>query len=127
MMFNKNPKIKNDFKTSMIGSDIKIMGKIDSQQNITLGGNVEGDINCNSIIITETGFVKGSIKVKNAEIGGEIDGNIYADKLHILGTAVIKGKLSYKSIEIEEGAEVEGNFSQKKTALKTIKDTDKKI
>ena len=39
---------------------------------------------------------------------------------------VIKGKLSYKSI-IEEGAEVEGNFSQKKTALKTNKDTDKKI
>ncbi len=116
-MFNKNSKIEDaNLQSSMIGSEIKIIGKIDSPTDITLAGKIEGDISCKSIIITDTGFVKGKIKVAKAEIGGEIEGDIYAEKIHILGTAVIKGKLSYSLIEIEEGAEVEGNFSQKKNS-----------
>jgi len=81
-------------EVSLIGSDIKTEGSIESPAAIHLAGTHQGDVTCKSLIVEQTGSVTGKIE----------------------------GSLSYKRIEIEDGATVEGQFMQKKSPAPAAKE-----
>ncbi len=96
---------------TILGPDIAIDGDLAATADLHLDGRVDGDIKCAALVQGETSEIIGMVMAENAQVAGTIKGSITADKLVILKTARIEGDVSYGTLSIEEGAQVEGNFS----------------
>jgi len=90
------------------GCDFK--GKLAFEGLVRLGGNFEGEIFTNDILIVEdSAFVKGDIIADVVVISGKVVGDVNAkNRIEIFRPAMIKGNLSAPSISMEEGVVFEG-------------------
>ncbi|NLV77715.1 MAG: polymer-forming cytoskeletal protein [Tissierellia bacterium] len=96
---------------SLIGENIKIIGKIEGSGNLRIDGLVEGDIDYKGdIIIGETGKVKGNISCSNVSLTGKVEGNIkLKSKLTILPKGKLIGDAEVANLIIHENAYFDGN------------------
>lgn len=96
----------------------KIVGKIKSDSDFRLDGEVEGDIVCNGkLIIGQKGYLKGSIMCANAEIIGAVVGNVQVtDTLTLRATSSLNGDVRTKSLVVEPNAVFNGTCSMKDAA-----------
>ncbi len=106
-MFSK----KRKSTVTVLGPDIAIDGDLAATADLHLDGRVEGDITCAALVQGATSEIVGMVVAENAHLAGKIKGSITADTLVILNTARIEGDVTYGTLSIEEGAQVEGNFS----------------
>ena len=112
-MFGKKPaQTTAQPHSAHIGQNIQIKGQIDSPEHVVLAGTLEGDISCDQLTISSTGKVTGKITAKAAVIDGHVDGDIQVERLQIKSRAIVKGSLSYQTIQVDEGAQIDGNFVQ---------------
>jgi cytoskeletal protein CcmA (bactofilin family) len=98
---------------TILGPDIAIEGDLAATADLHLEGRVDGDITCSALVQGETSEIIGMVTAENAQVAGTIKGSITADTLVILNTARIEGDVSYGTLSIEQGAQVEGNFSNR--------------
>lgn len=109
-MFRKKENFVEDID-SLIGENIKIIGRIQGKGNIRIDGVVEGDIDYDgNIVIGETGEIIGNIKSGEISLAGTIKGNVESlSKLVLFETATLIGDVQVTSIVIHEKAIFEGN------------------
>jgi len=112
MFGNKPAQTSSKPQSAHIGENIRIKGQIDSPEHVFLAGTVDGDITCDQLTIDTTGQVNGKVVAKAAMIDGRVDGDILVEKLQIKSRTIVKGTLSYQTIQVEEGAQIDGNFVQ---------------
>ena len=104
----------NDSKTLVIGSGIRMQGKIDGALNSDISGSYNGKIKSESINISETGVFVGDITGGDINISGKVEGNIISDDLlNIHQSAVINGTIEYTSLKVSYGARVQGKIQHK--------------
>ena len=118
-IINDDDKPKNDTKlaefpsTLIIGSSANIKGNVKDENEITIYGSVEGDIECKKLTVGKSGSAKGKIITENLVIEGNVDGEIKVkDHLTIYTTGRTSGKISYGSINIDDG-KIEGEINYK--------------
>lgn len=99
---------------SVIGSDISIKGDISASADLHVDGTIEGDIVCDSLVQGESSRICGAIEAETARLSGSVEGSINARELVILKTARIEGDVHYDALTIEQGAQVEGRFANRK-------------
>jgi cytoskeletal protein CcmA (bactofilin family) len=102
---------KHKSSFTLLGADIAIDGDLAATADLHLDGRVDGDINCAALVQGETSEIIGMVVAESAHVAGTIRGSITANSLVILKTARIEGDVTYGTLSIEEGAQVEGNFS----------------
>lgn len=100
-------------KLSFIGGEVTLTGNLSGQGDLHLDGAVEGDINCNTLILGQSGRVKGNVVADKATLGGTVGGTVNAKTLVIEKSAKINGDLTYENITIETGASVDGRLSKR--------------
>lgn len=63
-------------KVSIIGSQTKLSGKVESEDVMIIAGYIEGDVKSTKVVIKERGRVEGNITCKSLVIepGGIFDG-----------------------------------------------------
>lgn len=104
----------NDSKTLVIGSGIRMEGKIDGALNSDISGSFNGKIKSESINISETGVFVGDITGGDINISGKVEGTIISDDLlNIHQSAVINGTIEYTSLKVSYGARVQGKIQHK--------------
>ena len=107
-----------------ITTGTKIVGKINSDSDFRLDGDIEGDIVCKGkLVVGAKGHLKGSITCSNAEILGTVIGNLQvSDTLTLRASASLNGDVSTKSLVVEPNAVFNGTCSMKdeSSTLKTI-------
>jgi cytoskeletal protein CcmA (bactofilin family) len=104
----------NDSKTLVIGSGVRMEGKIDGALNSDISGSYNGKIKSESINISETGVFVGDITGGDINISGKVEGNIISDDLlNIHQSAVINGTIEYTSLKVSYGARVQGKIQHK--------------
>ena len=104
----------NDSKTLVIGSGIRMEGKIDGALNSDISGSYNGKIKSESINISETGVFVGDITGGDINISGKVEGTIISDDLlNIHQSAVINGTIEYTSLKVSYGAKVQGKIQHK--------------
>ena len=117
-----NVKITSLPSTLIIGSSANIKGNVKDDNEITIYGNVEGDIECKKLTVGKSGSAKGKIITENLVIEGNVDGDIKVkDHLTIYSSGQTSGKISYGSINIDDGGKIEGEINYKD---KTIVEED---
>ena len=109
----------------IIGEGATIKGEIKEENEITIQGNVDGDIECKDLIIGKTGSVKGKIKADTLYVEGSVEGEITVKELlKLMSSSYISGKINYGSLQINEGGKLIGEleFKDKNSVQEEIKD-----
>lgn len=110
-MFNRKKENIVENIDSLIGENIKIIGRIEGKGNLRIDGTVEGDIDYDgNIVVGQNGKIFGNVKSKDISLSGAIEGNIDSKtKLVILPTGKLLGDLVVSSFIVHENAVFEGN------------------
>ena len=117
---NINEEIKEPIKTIkensslIIGEGATIKGEIVEENEITVHGNIEGDITCKDLIVGKTGSIKGKIKADNLYVEGSVEGEIHVKELlKLMSSSYVSGKITYGSLQINEGGKLIGEIEFK--------------
>ena len=94
-----------------LSSSTVIEGDIALDNDIRIAGAVVGKINTKgTLIVEQTGKIKGEIKANSATIAGKIHGDIECDGLMVLESrSCFIGDIKTRQIVINENAEFRGN------------------
>ena len=104
----------NDSKTLVIGSGVRMEGKIDGAMVSDIAGTFNGKIKSDSVNVSQTGVFIGDITGSDINISGKVDGTINSDEqLNINQSADIKGTIEYTSLKVSYGARVQGRIQHK--------------
>ncbi len=98
---------------NMIGPGTKIIGDINTNGDIRIDGQIEGNINSKGkVVIGTNGNVKGEIYCTNAEISGLLTGKVSATELLCLkANSKFNGEIVAGKLSIEPGAMFTGSCS----------------
>lgn len=91
---------------NLLSSDVEIKGSIKFQNDLTIDGKVEGEIQSpGNLTVGENAEIRGEIKTKSVTVHGKVHGNITVDeRCELKARAVLQGDLKAARLVIEEGA-----------------------
>ncbi|MBN2166652.1 MAG: polymer-forming cytoskeletal protein [Marinilabiliaceae bacterium] len=98
---------------NMIGPGTKIVGNIETNGDIRIDGNIEGNIiSKGKVVVGNNGQVKGEVQCVNAEFSGSLNGKIIVSELLSLkSTSKVNGEMKANKLSIEPGALFTGTCS----------------
>ena len=114
----------NTASSLMIGEGVTITGTIKADNEVTILGTVEGDVDCHTVIVSKTGNINGKGKTEIMKVEGKVEGEINInDLLHIKSNGFVTGKVFYGNIQINEGGKLDGeiNFQDKNNKQEEFK------
>ena len=98
----------------IIGEGANINGTIKENNEISIQGTVEGDIECKDLMVGKSGSLKGKIKADGLSVEGNTDGELTVKGLlKIMSSGTVSGKISYGSLQIHEGGKLIGELEYK--------------
>ena len=107
---------------NLLSADVEIKGSIKFQNELTVDGKIEGEINSAGILtVGENAEIKGEIKTKSVTVYGKVHGNITVeDRCELKGRASLFGDLKATRLVIEDGATFVGKseVTPNKVAMK---------
>ncbi len=98
-------------ETTIIGPSILINGKLSGDEDLTVRGRVEGELNLTRTLIVEpSGIVKANVQVRNAIISGVVVGNISAsESVELTREGRMVGDINSPRVIIVDGASFRGH------------------
>ena len=99
-----------DTSPSLLGKEIKIVGKISSKGALQLDGILEGEITASKLVIEKSAKVIGSVTSEDLVIKGRIIGPVFGKKVRFGSSARVEGDTFHDTIAIEDGAYYEGSI-----------------
>ena len=93
---------------SVIGSDLIIMGNLESKGEVTVEGQIQGDIHCAMLLVGEMAQVTGGIVAEEVIVRGRVMGSIRGNKVTLQSSAHVEGDVFHRALAIEQGAFFEG-------------------
>jgi cytoskeletal protein CcmA (bactofilin family) len=97
---------------AVIGKGVLVKGQIQSREDLTVEGEVEGSIDMSEHLLTvrAEGNVRAGVKARTVEVQGSVEGQVEAvDKVYIRNGAKFVGDIQSAGIVIEDGGFVKGN------------------
>ena len=96
---------------SQINEDVRIRGTITVSEPLVVAGQLDGEINADTLHIASTAIITGEVAAKSVTIDGRVLGSIVADKVFLSATAHFEGQLHCKGVAIDNGAYVDAKFT----------------
>jgi cytoskeletal protein CcmA (bactofilin family) len=105
------PRRDTEQRRLIVGREISLTGEITSCERLIVEGSVEANLtNCREVEIAESGMMKGTAAIEEAEIRGRFEGNLTVRKrLYIRATGKVTGTVRYGQLEVECGGQVSGD------------------
>ena len=97
---------------SQINEDVRIRGTITVSEPLVVAGQLDGDINANTLHIASTAFITGEVTAESVTIDGKVLGSIVADKVFLSATAHFEGQLHCQNVAVDNGAYVDAKFTK---------------
>ncbi len=95
-----------------VGPDIQMKGEIASCDRVVIEGIVDATMrDVHTVELAETGTLKGTAEVEDAEISGAFEGDLTVrGKLTLYASGRVRGNVTYGEIEIQRGGQISGNI-----------------
>jgi cytoskeletal protein CcmA (bactofilin family) len=93
---------------SVIGPDLIVTGNLETQGELLIDGDVQGDIYASRIVISEQARVVGELVADEIVIGGIVQGSIRGNTVTFQTASRIEGEVYHRKLAIEQGAYFEG-------------------
>ena len=94
-----------------IGKAVRVEGKVISEEDLTIDGDVEGSIELggHSLTIGQDAKIKADLLAKIVTISGRVTGNVRAvEKVDLQATGTVLGDITAPRFAMAEGATVTG-------------------
>ena len=114
----KQPPIK-----SLIAQGTRVEGNVLFHDGLRIDGEVDGNVVADEssqslLVISETGKVRGSVRVGHVVVSGLIEGPIEANQLlELHPSANVSGDVRYRALEMHPGAVVDGTLHHENEAV----------
>ena len=112
MFGSHNQKSMPQADGSYISEEVRITGVVSASKPLILSGQIDGNIDADSVHIKSTATVNGDINALEVTVDGIVSGIVTADKVHLSASAILNGEVRSKGIEIDEGATIEAKFTK---------------
>ena len=93
---------------TIIGETTKVCGDIYSIGILHVDGYIEGDINCEELVIGVKGNILGTVKAQSMFLYGTLQGKAPADGLIIANPATLLGGATHNTVADKPGAYFDG-------------------
>lgn len=103
---------------SIISSDMRIVGSVHSQGEMTIDGKIEGDVKADSLTIGSEGEIVGEIIAQQVTVRGKVKGSIRARKVELEAGAHVQGDIVHARLSIQNDAVFEGQVKHAEDPLK---------
>ena len=109
-----------------IGQSIEIKGELTGDEDLTLGGKVDGKISLkdHNLTIGANGRITAEIHAKTVVVAGEVVGNITADdKVEVAATGSMKGNITAPHVVLADGARFKGKIDMDRKSTLAVSST----
>ncbi len=103
--------------TSVLSSDLTVVGNLRTTGDIQVEGTVEGDIRAHLLTVGESATIRGEIVADDIVVNGRVIGRVRGLKVRLTATARVEGDIIHKTIAIESGAHFEGSVQRQEDPL----------
>lgn len=103
--------------TSVLSSDLTVVGNLRTSGDIQVEGTVEGDIRAHLLTVGESATIRGEIVADDIVVNGRVIGRVRGLKVRLTSTARVEGDIIHKTIAIESGAHFEGSVQRQEDPL----------
>jgi cytoskeletal protein CcmA (bactofilin family) len=93
---------------SVIDAWLTITGKLESQGDVRVEGQIAGDIRCANLVVGRDATVSGDIVADEAVVRGRVKGTIRANRVILQDTACVESAIYHKVLSVDEGASFDG-------------------
>lgn len=93
---------------SIIGEDLSITGNVKSKGELQIDGEIQGDINCGSLLLGDKSQIIGGVIAEDVVVRGRVVGSIRGLRVTLQSQAHVEGDIFHQSLAIEQGAYFEG-------------------
>jgi len=110
-MSNGTPNAPERRTTAWIGKAVRVEGKVISEEDLTIDGNVQGSIELggHSLTIGQDASIRADLLAKTVTISGKVTGNVKGvDKVELRPTGSVEGDITAPRFVMAEGATVLG-------------------
>ena len=97
-----------------IGASLVINGEVTSKEDITVHGQVKGQISMvqGTLLVAPTARIEADVNVTNVTIHGKMSGKVAAgERVELTPTATVKGTLIAPAVILHDGATFNGTDS----------------
>ncbi len=116
-MFSKN----SETLESLIGARTDFQGEFTVKGILRVDGRIEGRVNADCVVLSETGVIKGEIIAPKIIVGGKIEGSLRAqDIVEIKATGKVLGDIFTNKLSVTEGGEFNGKIEMKMEGNKLL-------
>jgi cytoskeletal protein CcmA (bactofilin family) len=116
------PKKVSTIPHNLISEDTTVEGNLISKGEIEVLGEVNGDIECTSVTIGESGKLNGKLTANDVMIDGRLNGSIHSHNVTLRSGCHVEGDVHYVSLMIEDGGTLQGTVKRSdKPSLSTRK------
>ena len=97
---------------TVIAEGLNIVGNVSAEGMVEIHGQIEGELNCTSLRVSDKGRVKGKIVSQDVVVNGIVDGPIHSVDVALESKANVTGDIHHESLSIEKGASFDGRSVQ---------------
>ena len=102
---------------SVIGVDLVIVGNLQSNGEVTVDGQVQGDLQAQRIVIGPQARITGGIVADEVVVQGMVMGSIRGNRVSLQASSKVEGDIVHQSLAIEQGAYFEGKSRRAENPL----------
>lgn len=99
-------------KGTVIAKGLKIVGSVTAEGLIEVNGQIDGELHCTSLIISQGAHVVGTIAAQRVVVDGRVEGPIQGGDVFLKSQAHVVGDIHHQSLSIESGAYFDGRSVQ---------------
>ena len=112
-MFRKNRiSARASQNPSQINENVRIRGTITVSEPLVMAGQLDGDINADTLHVSSTSLITGEVTAQSVTIDGRVHGTVVADKVFLSATAHLEGQLYCQDVAVDDGAYVNAKFTK---------------
>ena len=93
---------------SIIGEDLTVVGNVSSKGEIQVDGEIQGDIDCASLLLGDKSQIQGSVRAEDVVVRGKVIGSVRGLRVTLQSQSQVEGDIYHQSLAIEQGVYFEG-------------------
>ena len=109
---------------SFIGEGLRLVGDLRTEESLQVDGEIEGDVQCSSLVLSEHGRISGSVMAGDVDVLGHVQGAISGQRVRLRTSARVEADIQYETLLIEQGAAFEGRAQRLGAAQAGAADDD---
>ena len=94
---------------SCIGSDMSIVGNIESNGPAQVFGRIKGELRASDLLIGDGAQIEGSVIAQDVTVCGRVKGTIRAVRVKLQDSGAVEGDIFHRSLSIDENSLFEGS------------------